>query len=111
MADKRSHRLATEPTDTVEQHPIRHKWYVIADFVTDRAARGRIRQVTREERCEFCPTVLLTKINTITWTKEGHPRYKYAKGVTISRVSKPEYTKAQFLATTKLSPDDIAKLG
>ncbi len=91
----------------IEEHPIYHSWYLKGDYVTARNSRKRPIEVAREEQCKHCPTVRITKIDVNTWWRVGHSRYKYVKGVKIIRVTKEEYLKKEFLATTDL--DDVTK--
>lgn len=105
MATRRKSDRAT----VIEQHPIYHAWHLSGDFVV--ARRGsRIIAVRREEKCDFCPTERHTAINTTTWTPIRRPRYKYVRNTVIVRMSKPDYRRDRFLATTDLPADEKAQL-
>lgn len=89
-------------TSTVEQHPRFHAWYLHGDYVITRV-RGRIQTIRRYEYCEHCPTEKRTRFNVDRWERIGKPQYKYAKGVTIVRVTNTAWLRRKILATTNLS--------
>lgn len=92
-----------EPATVLEDHPIRHEWYLKGDFVKEKGARGRILLVQREEKCYHCPTERITVIDCKTWTVAVKPRYVYVRGVVILRIEKPVFLKREFLRTTDLT--------
>ena len=108
MAQRR--RRAPVRETAIEQHPIYHKWYHVGDFVHARNAGGKPMVVRREERCEFCPTQRYTRIDVRTWTRIRGRTYVYAPGVKITRQSKAEFLKREFLATTNLTGADLEAL-
>jgi hypothetical protein len=95
------------PERVIESHPIYHRFYSSTDYVQRRNSRGHPRVVRREERCEHCPTVRLTRIDVKTWLRIGKRSYRYVKGVVIVRVSRAEWNRQEFLATTTLTGTDL----
>jgi hypothetical protein len=95
------------PQRVIESHPIYHRFYSSTDYVQRRNSRGHPRVVRREERCEHCPTVRLTRIDVKTWLRIGKRSYRYVKGVVIVRVSRAEWNRQEFLATTTLTGADL----
>lgn len=95
--------------ETVEQHPWLHNWYLKGDYVKVRNRRGRISTVRRVEKCHYCPTLRISHINTLTKAWEVTSRYyKYARNVTIVRLTKSDFVKREFLSTTDL-PEDVKR--
>lgn len=94
----------------VELHPIFHEWYVQFDEVWKRDRKQRPLIVRREEKCENCPTLRYTRIHVQSWSQIGHRTYKYVKGVLIIRMTKQEFAKKGFLATTTLRGEDLEAL-
>jgi hypothetical protein len=95
------------PEMAIENHPIYHRFYSSTDYVHRRNSRGRPTIVRREERCERCPTVRLTRIDVKTWLRIGKRSYRYVRGVVIVRVSRAEWNRQEFLATTTLTGTDL----
>lgn len=87
--------------ETVEEHPIYHRWYLRGDSVTERRGSTPL-IVRRHELCEFCSTERFTVINVRTWTVVRKPRYLYHRGETIRRINKATYLRTLFLQTTDL---------
>jgi hypothetical protein len=73
----------------IENHPIYHKFYHSTDYVHRRNSRGRPTIVRRE------------------WLRIGKRSYRYVKGVVIVRVSRAEWNRQEFLATTTLTGTDL----
>ncbi len=95
--------MTDRATDRViEGHPIYHDWHFRTDEVTEVNSRKVPVTIRRWYRCDFCPTECYDEINVYQWERR-HRRYRYDRGVTIERVSKEEFLRTNFLATTDLS--------
>jgi hypothetical protein len=98
------------PDQRVEPHPILHDFTVVNDEIVQRNARKVPILIKREERCEYCATQRFTRIDVYRWQIVGSRQYKYVKGVQIVRMTKQEWLRKTFTATTKLADEDVAKL-
>lgn len=89
-------------TETViEDHPIYHAWYFATDEVVQYNSRKVPVLIYRHQKCEHCPTECYDVINVTVWERL-YRRYKYVRGTTINRVSKEDFLRNNFLATTDL---------
>lgn len=98
--------MAEQERRVVEDHPVFHDWYKATDYVEAKNSRGRVIEVKRVEECRACPTLRITSIDTNVWEKKGPSRYKYDKDTTIERISRQEYLRQTFLASSDL-PEEV----
>jgi hypothetical protein len=94
----------------LEPHPILHEFTLVNDEIVERNSRKVPVLIRREERCEYCGTLRITRIDVFRWQVLGSRQYKYVRGVKIIRMSKGEWLRKQFISNTNLSGTDIAKL-
>lgn len=90
----------------IEKHPKFHGWHVKADIVIERIGERPL-IIRRYSSCDYCPTVRVDRMNVRTWKRIGYPRYIYAPGVKIVRVSREDWNAHEFMATTTLDRAEI----
>jgi len=98
------------PDIDAEPHPILHDFSVVNDEIVERTSRKVPALIRREERCDYCNTRRITRIDVLNWAIVGSRQYKYPPNHQIIRITKAAWLRQTFTETSTLDRKELAKL-